>query len=128
VRIIIRDIGDVRKTLESIKAANFDMDRVKVQTDCHTKGIVIDSETVLLGSHNWTNQGVQVNRDASLLIRRPEIARYYERVFLHDWERMARFRIFEDAMPVLAPNDPGELDALGDAPMRTISWSDWQPE
>ena len=138
VRIIIRDIGDVRKTLESIKTAGFDMDRVKVQTDCHTKGIVIDSETVLLGSHNWTNEGVQVNRDASLLIRRPEIARYYERVFLHDWERMARSRIVEDAMPLLAPGGPGgldpvEVDALGfDAadgePTRRIAWSDWLPE
>jgi phosphatidylserine/phosphatidylglycerophosphate/cardiolipin synthase-like enzyme len=130
VRIIIRNIGDIRKTLESIKVAGFDMARVKVQVDCHTKGIVIDSETVLLGSHNWTDQGVQVNRDASLLIRRPEIARYYERVFLHDWERLARFRIDESAMPV--PPVAGIGLAAGFEPSspraRRIAWSQWLPE
>jgi phosphatidylserine/phosphatidylglycerophosphate/cardiolipin synthase-like enzyme len=50
----------------------------------------VDSEAVLVGSHNWTNQGVTANRDASLIFRHPEIARYYERVFLFDWERLAR--------------------------------------
>jgi len=131
VRIIIRNIGDIRKTLESIKVAGFDMNRVKVQVDCHTKGIVIDSSTVLLGSHNWTDQGVQVNRDASLLIRRPEIARYYERVFLHDWERLARFKINENAMPVPvpAPGGVGPADAVEAAPgARRIPWSQWLPE
>ena len=48
------------------------------------------SEVVLLGSHNFTNQGVQVNRDASLLIKHAGIAQYYERVFLHDWEVLSR--------------------------------------
>jgi phospholipase D-like protein len=100
VRIIFRDIFLTRKKIESIKAAGFDMNRVRAQVNCHTKGMIIDSETVLIGSHNWTNQGVQANRDASLLIRRPEIARYYERIFLHDWDHVAHDVIDEAAMPV----------------------------
>jgi phosphatidylserine/phosphatidylglycerophosphate/cardiolipin synthase-like enzyme len=61
------------------------MSKVRMQAGCHTKGIIVDSETVLVGSHNFTNQGAQVNRDASLLIRHKGIAQYYERVFLNHW-------------------------------------------
>jgi phosphatidylserine/phosphatidylglycerophosphate/cardiolipin synthase-like enzyme len=126
VRIIFRDIFLTRKKIESIKAAGFDMDRVRVQVNCHTKGIIIDSETVLIGSHNWTNQGVQANRDASLLIRRPEIAQYYERIFLHDWDKVARSTIDEEAMPVPAGTD-GVLNEAA-APVdgrsfRRVSWA-----
>ena len=61
---------------------------------------MVDSKTVLLGSHNFTNQGVNTNRDASLLITHDEIAKYYERVFLHDWERLSRETIREEATPI----------------------------
>ena len=127
VRIIFRNIGPIRKKLESLQAAGFNMKRVKVQSGCHTKGIVIDSKTVLLGSHNWTNQGVQANRDASLLIHDPDIARYYERVFLHDWERLARSTIREEAMPVPA-NLGAEAAAIDAEGLMRIPWSAWMEE
>jgi hypothetical protein len=127
VRIIFRNIGPIRKKLESLQAAGFNMDRVKVQSGCHTKGIVIDSKTVLLGSHNWTNQGIQANRDASLLIHDPDIARYYERVFLHDWERLAKTAIREEAMPVPA-NLGAEAAALDAGGLMRIPWSAWMEE
>lgn len=128
VRIIFRNIGPIRKKLESLQVAGFNMERVRVQSACHTKGIVIDSSTVLLGSHNWTNQGVQVNRDASLLIKNQDIARYYERVFLHDWERLARPTIREEAMPV--PIEPGvEASAVaGGVDVMRLPWSAWEEE
>ena len=127
VRIIFRNIGPIRKKLESLKLAGFDMSRVRSQVGCHTKGIVIDSKTVLLGSHNWTDQGVQVNRDASLLIHRPEIAAYYERVFLHDWDRLAQTTINEAAMPVPLLTD----EAVGPASepgFERAPWSAWEDE
>ena len=127
VRIIFRDIGPVRKKLESLKLADFDMSKVRTQVGCHTKGIVIDSETVLLGSHNWTDSGVQANRDASLLIRRPEIAAYYERIFLHDWDRLARRRINENAMPVPVLGDEA-LAPIDEAAFRLAPWSAWEEE
>jgi hypothetical protein len=127
VRIIFRNIGPVRKKLESLQAAGFDMTRVRSQVGCHTKGIVIDSETVLLGSHNWTDQGVQVNRDASVLIRRPEIARYYERVFLHDWDRLARTTIREESMPIPVLTEDQAAELEGQA-FRLVPWSRWEEE
>lgn len=102
VRLIFRNIGPVRKKLESLQAAGFNMERVRMQSGCHTKGIIIDSKTVLIGSHNFTNEGLQVNRDASLLIRNADIARYYERIFLHDWDVLSRETIREEATPIPA--------------------------
>jgi hypothetical protein len=128
VRIILRDIGDIRKKLESLQAAGFDMTKVRVQEGCHTKGIVIDGETVLLGSHNWTDQGIQVNRDASLLIRRPEIAQYYEEIFLHDWQRMARSKIREEAMPIPVVSDDEAVDPSAGQGFRRVPWSHWEEE
>jgi hypothetical protein len=127
VRIIFRNIGPIRKRLESLQAAGFRMDRVRVQGACHTKGIVIDSGTVLLGSHNWTNQGVEANRDASLLIHDPEIAGYYERVFLHDWEHLAKPSIKEESVPVPVMGGP-EAQAVDSAEFRRVPWSAWLEE
>ena len=100
VRFIFRNIGPIRKKIESLQAAGFNMSRIRTQAGCHTKGIIVDSETILLGSHNVTNQGVQVNRDASLLIRHAGIAKYYEKVFLHDWEKLSKPTIREESVPV----------------------------
>jgi phosphatidylserine/phosphatidylglycerophosphate/cardiolipin synthase-like enzyme len=98
-----------------------------MQTGCHTKGIIVDSETILLGSHNVTNQGVQVNRDASLLLRHKGIARYYEKVFLHDWDHLARDTVREEAtpLPLLAGQ---EAAALSDGGLVQRSWSDYAEE
>lgn len=128
VRIILRNIGPVRKKLESLQLAGFRMDRIRMQEGCHTKGIVVDGSTVLLGSHNWTNEGVESNRDASLLIHHEEIAEYYERVFLHDWDRLSRPSIREEATPVpVEPDDEagGAIDAAVSRGARLISWTDW---
>jgi hypothetical protein len=100
VRFIFRNIGPIRKKLESLQAAGFNMSRIRSQAGCHTKGIIVDSEWILLGSHNVTNQGVQANRDASLLIHDADIAQYYEKVFRHDWEKLARSVIREEAVPL----------------------------
>jgi hypothetical protein len=123
VRIIFRNIGPVRKKLESLQAAGFDMSRIRMQAGCHTKGIIIDSETVLLGSHNFTNDGVQYNRDASLLIHDAGIARYYEDVFLHDWERLARPAVREEEAILLA--DSMESVPLG---YTRAPWSAFEDE
>jgi len=104
-RFIFRNIGPIRKKIESLQAAGFNMSRVHHQAGCHTKGIIVDSETILLGSHNVTNQGVQVNRDASLLIHHEGIAKYYERVFLHDWDKLSKPTIREESVPIAITGD-----------------------
>ncbi len=47
----------------------------------HSKAIVIDGETVILGSANWTESSLRRNHEASCLVRSKELAKEY----LHDF-------------------------------------------
>lgn len=97
VRIIFRDSREfgaangpkLQKLLERLKDFGFDTDFIRVQKGCHTKGIIVDSAEVLLGSHNLTNEGSLFNRDASLIVRDAQVAAYFEQIFLFDWEVLA---------------------------------------
>jgi len=102
VKIIFRRFGDPRPKLTLLKDYGFDTSKAKIraQTNCHTKGIIIDGETVCVGSQNWTNSGVAFNRDASLIFFDPEIAQYYQDLFLYDWNRIAGVKINE-AVPAV---------------------------
>ncbi len=127
VRIIFRRFPTVRQTLTGLKDFGFDtsLNKIRVQTNCHTKGIVIDGGIVLVGSQNWTRAGTTLNRDASLIFFDPEIANYYEDLFLFDWNRIAHVRINESipAAELVRPDEglpaPGRLrvfahELLGD--------------
>jgi hypothetical protein len=105
VRIIFRDAREFsrengtnqQKLLERLKDFGFDMDSIRVQMRLHTKAIIIDprdsdhqdSGEVLFGSHNLTNAGSLFNRDASLLVKDAEVADYFAKAFLFDWEVLA---------------------------------------
>jgi hypothetical protein len=103
VRIIFRDGREFgaesgrkqQPLLERLKTFGFDMSRVKLQLRCHTKGIIVDGEAVLLGSHNLTNEGALYNRDASLIVRDVEVAQYFAQIFEHDWTHLAHQRAEE---------------------------------
>jgi phosphatidylserine/phosphatidylglycerophosphate/cardiolipin synthase-like enzyme len=64
---------------------------MKLQPNVHNKGFVIDSQIVVVSSQNWSQEGVQQNRDAGLIIENPEIARYFEKVFETDWNSREPF-------------------------------------
>ena len=66
---------------------------VKFQKNSHTKGVVIDGKKVLVGSQNWSQMGVTINRDASLLFDDEPLARYFADVFEHDWTNLASSKI-----------------------------------
>jgi phosphatidylserine/phosphatidylglycerophosphate/cardiolipin synthase-like enzyme len=44
----------------------------------HAKVIIIDDATVLMGSHNWTRSAIVANREASVILDDPGIARDLE--------------------------------------------------
>jgi hypothetical protein len=90
VRVILRDGFGSGDMLEALKTYGFDMTLVRVQRNCHNKGLIVDERAVMCGSHNWSNDGTLDNRDASLIFHDPEIAAYYQTIFLHDWDRLAR--------------------------------------
>jgi hypothetical protein len=75
--------------LEKLKDAGLDLDALRVQPRVHNKGIIVDSEIVMVSSQNWSADGTLRNRDAGLIIHNPEAAAYFEQIFLHDWNNLA---------------------------------------
>ncbi len=92
VRIVFRILmeSDARQNLEALVDMGFDPDSVRVQTNLHTKGIIVDGKKVLLGSQNISETGISINRDASLLFEHEGIAQYFKSIFEHDWENLAQ--------------------------------------
>jgi phosphatidylserine/phosphatidylglycerophosphate/cardiolipin synthase-like enzyme len=90
VRIIVSQFQKSNGWLERLQAAGVDLSVVKLQNGVHNKGFVIDSKVVALGSQNWSGDGALRNRDASVIIENSAAAKYYEKIFLHDWTNIAK--------------------------------------
>jgi hypothetical protein len=122
VKIIFRVLmaSEARKNLEALKEMGFDTDTIRVQKNCHTKGVIVDGKEIMLGSQNWSNDGVSVNRDASLLFEDAELADYFRTIFYHDWENLAMQDIGSEAdSPEIAVES-----ASIPANMELVRWSD----
>jgi phosphatidylserine/phosphatidylglycerophosphate/cardiolipin synthase-like enzyme len=98
VRIILGKLfsaDDVKKEKENVAnlakkfglklAQNIRYIDTKRFVHCHNKLIVVDGEGVLVSSQNWSNTGVRTNREAGVLFRYKDIARYYSEIFESDW-------------------------------------------
>lgn len=121
-RIQERSPWDARLTHEKLRDLGLDPKRIKVQFGCHTKGIVIDGERVVLGSHNLTNMGATTNRDASLLFDDAPLAEYFGKLFEHDWENVA-----VKVTPSLWKRGELRMAEGGVAPegFLPFDWADW---
>ncbi|MFB6109656.1 MAG: phosphatidylserine/phosphatidylglycerophosphate/cardiolipin synthase family protein [Halodesulfurarchaeum sp.] len=58
----------------------------------HNKGVIVDGETVLVGSLNWNANARTENREIAVRIDDPAVATYFGRVFRADW-RGAAWRV-----------------------------------
>lgn len=126
VRVIFRDPREfsarageasLQKIVERLKEFGFNTDFIKTQRGCHTKAIIVDSAddekaAVLFGSHNLTTSGALYNRDASLLIRDAEVARYFQQIFDFDWENLAT-QSAEESIGGIRVAQPGEETPVG---------------
>ena len=88
VRIICRDMMK-QESLDVLVALGFPREVFHFQPACHNKTIIVDRRAVMFGSHNWSNEGVKTNRDASLIFYEKEIANYLADVYDYDWNRLA---------------------------------------
>ena len=88
VRIICRDMMQ-QESLDILVALGFPAGIFRFQPACHNKCIIVDKSVVMFGSHNWSNEGVKTNRDASLIFHDKEIAEYLAEVYEYDWNRLA---------------------------------------
>jgi hypothetical protein len=88
VRIICRDMMK-QESLDVLIALDFPKEVFRFQPACHNKTIIVDGKVVMFGSHNWSNDGVKTNRDASLIFDDEEIAAYLAKVYDYDWTTLA---------------------------------------
>ena len=88
VRIILSQWQN-SQWMERLQAAGVDTGLVRIQNGVHNKGFVVDHQRVVVSSQNWSGAGVLQNRDAGLIIDNATIARYFEGIFLHDWDNVA---------------------------------------
>jgi PLD-like domain len=88
VRIICRDMMK-QESLDVLVALGFPKKVFRFQPACHNKTIIVDAKVVMFGSHNWSNEGVSTNRDASLIFDDEDIAKYLAEVYDYDWSRLA---------------------------------------
>ena len=52
---------------------------------CHNKLIIVDGETVLVSSQNWSRAAVLENRETGLLFKHAGVAGYFSEIFEVDW-------------------------------------------
>ena len=88
VRIICRDMMK-QESLDVLIALGFPKEVFRFQPACHNKTIIVDGKVVVFGSHNWSNEGVKTNRDASLIFDDEEIGAYLTDVYDYDWTTLA---------------------------------------
>lgn len=72
------DAAGLLATLKAINPASFG--------HCHNKGVLVDGKTVVVSSTNWSSNSLLRAREAGVMVHSEKIARYYEDVFLIDWE------------------------------------------
>jgi hypothetical protein len=90
VKIILGQHETVSQ-LEALQMfGNIDATNIRLQENVHNKGMIIDSSITVVGSQNWSTEGVDTNRDASVVIRNADIAKYWEQIFLLDWTNRSR--------------------------------------
>jgi phosphatidylserine/phosphatidylglycerophosphate/cardiolipin synthase-like enzyme len=82
-----------------MKASGVDLTaNISLQSNVHNKGFVVDSQTVVVSSQNFSPAGIRLNRDAGLIIESEGIAKYFGPIFLSDWnQRGKRFAPAEAA-------------------------------
>jgi len=54
----------------------------------HNKGMIVDSNSVLIGSMNWGSNSLLQNREYGIMLNHPDLAQYYTESWIEDWERL----------------------------------------
>ena len=103
VRIVLGkpfDAVDVKKEQQNAKLLNTKYglalgDNVRyIDTSrfvhCHNKLVIVDGQSVLISSQNWSDSAVSRNREAGLLLDHKGLATYFSNIFENDWETAFR--------------------------------------
>ena len=58
---------------------------IRTFPNVHNKGFVIDGETVVVSSQNFSPAGISDNRDAGVILESKQVAQYFQPIFDADW-------------------------------------------
>lgn len=123
VRVIVDGRNEKDEDIDALLKLKWNRKRWRRQRSrVHNKGVIVDGHTTVVGSQNWSGDGTQVNRDASLIFEEAEdIAAYFGEVFEFDWSNLTS--PIDDTLeivPVIAeagrPTPPG---------MVRVPWRAW---
>ncbi|WP_258052292.1 phosphatidylserine/phosphatidylglycerophosphate/cardiolipin synthase family protein [Mesorhizobium sp. INR15] len=87
---------------------------------CHNKMIVVDGNSVLVSSQNWSDAAVSKNREAGVWLTHPGIAEYFTRIFENDWASAFQ------ALPAVAENEVMTPEALGEGGYIRVDRGDYE--
>lgn len=77
--VLVRAIVNADLNLETLKSAGIKARRLKDKRTLHTKMILIDSKTLVIGSHNFTRNAFGANIETSVAVDVPEgVTRFAE--------------------------------------------------
>ena len=109
VRILLDDnIAHNQRTVNSLKGIkNIEIKLDSPRKTTHNKMLIVDGETVLIGSTNWTDSSLETANEANVIINNKEIAAYLEEFFDKLWLDSSR-----DISPF--KSFPGEIVPLLD--------------
>jgi len=82
--LIEREIDSFRSRFDQ-KGIGIEIKHDSEEVTTHSKLVIIDGKTVILGSTNWSYYGLEKNHEANVLIRSKEIADYFEKYFDELW-------------------------------------------
>jgi len=71
----------------------------------HNKGIITDGRIVLISSINYSDNSIENNREAGVIIEHEGIAQWYQEVFDFDWG-LADADVMDDVNTYWSPNIP----------------------
>lgn len=75
---------------------------IKIKTEnfagkCHSKSIIIDDTYTIIGSMNFSKSGEGVNDENLIIIKNPEIAKFYKTFFQYLWKRIPDKWLYKNA-------------------------------
>lgn len=121
VRVIVDTRNEADADVDLVLALGWDSSRWRRQVSpVHNKGILVDGHLTVVGSQNWSSDGTQINRDASLIFDDVEIATYYDTVFQFDWANLTKPIGAQEIAPIVA--QPGDPTPVG---MVRVPWNAW---
>ena len=96
VKIIMSEF-ETAGYLEQLQALGLNVvSNVKIQNNVHNKGVIADGQRVLVSSQNWSTDGTLYNRDAGVIIENADAAQYFQQIFQHDWDHLAKQKTRSD--------------------------------